>query len=68
MDEWRYSDRQVLKTEKLGIDYIITVIQQHRLRWYGHVLRKDENKWVKKCMDYEVEGVKLRGRPTKTWE
>jgi len=33
--------------ERLGIDYIITVIQLHRLRWSGHVLRKDENDWVK---------------------
>jgi len=23
--------------------------------------------WVGKCMDYEVEGVRLRGRPKKTW-
>jgi len=45
----------------------ITVIQQHRLRWYGHVLRKDENDWMKKCMDFEVEGVRPRSKPKKTW-
>jgi len=33
---------------RLGIDGLVTVIQRHRLRWYGHVLRKDENDWVKK--------------------
>jgi len=54
--------------ETLGIDDIITMIQQHRLRRYGHVLQKDENDCVKKCMDYEVEGVRPRGRPKKTWE
>jgi len=54
-------------TERLEIDNIITVIQQHRLTWYGHVLRKDENDWVKKCMDYEVERVRPRGRQKKTW-
>jgi len=53
--------------ERLGIDDIITVIQRHRLRWYGHVLRKDENDWVQRCADYEVEGVRPRGRPKKTW-
>ena len=26
--------------ERLGIDDIILVLQQNRLRWYGHVLRK----------------------------
>jgi len=35
--------------EKLGIDYIALVLQQNRLRWYGHVLQKDDD-WVKKCM------------------
>jgi len=28
--------------------------------WYGHVLRK-YNDWVKKCMEYKVEGAKLTG-------
>ena len=35
---------------------IISVLQRKRLRWYGHVLRKEDNDWVKKCMEYEVEG------------
>ena len=33
----------------------------------GHVLRKDDNDWVKKCMEYEVVGSRLRGRPKRTW-
>ena len=36
-----------------------------RLRWYGYVLRKDDD-WVKKCMQYEVEGPRPRGRPQRT--
>jgi len=48
--------------ERLGIDDISMVAQRLRLRWYGHVLQKDENHdCMKKCMDYEVEGVRLRG-------
>ena len=43
--------------KRLGIDDIALVLQQNRLRWYGHVLRKDDDDdWVKKCMEYEVEG------------
>jgi len=34
----------------------ISVLQQNRLQWYGHVLQKEYNDWVKKCMEYEVEG------------
>ena len=53
--------------ERLGLDDIISVFQQNRLLWYGHVLRKEDNDWVKKCMEYEVEGARPRGRPKKTW-
>jgi len=28
--------------ERLGIDNIILILQQIRLRWYGHVLRKED--------------------------
>jgi len=33
--------------ERLGIDDIALVLQQNRLRWYGHVLQKDDDDWVK---------------------
>jgi len=52
--------------ERLGVDDIALILQQNRLRWYGHVLRKDDNDWVKKCMEYEVEGSRPRGRPKRT--
>jgi len=45
--------------ERLGIDDIILVEQQ----WYGHVLRKEDTDWVKKCMEYEMEVSRPKGRP-----
>jgi len=42
--------------ERLGIDNITLILQQNRLRWYGHVLRKEDTDLVKKCMEYDVEG------------
>jgi len=54
--------------ERLGIDDITLILQQNRLRWYGHVLRKEDIDWVKKCMEYEVEGSRSRGRPKRTWK
>ena len=54
--------------ERLGIDDIILILQQNRLRWYGHVLQKEDIDWVKKCMKYEVEGSRPRGRPKRTWK
>ena len=53
---------------RLGLDDIISVLQQNRLQWYGHVLRKEDNDWVKKRMEYEVEGARQRGRQKKTWK
>ena len=32
------------------------------------MLRKDDDDWVKKCMEYEVEGSRRRGRPKRTWK
>jgi len=32
------------------------------------VLRKEDNDWVKKCMEYEVESARPRGRPKRTWK
>jgi len=31
-------------------------------------LRKDDDDWVKKCMEHEVEGSRPRGRPKRTWK
>ena len=54
--------------ERLGIDDIILILQQNRWRWYGHVLRKEDTDWVRKCTEYEVEGSRPRGRPKRTWK
>ena len=53
--------------ERLGLDDIISVLQQNRLQWYGHVLQKEDNDCMKKCTEYEVEGYRPRGRPKRTW-
>jgi len=31
------------------------------------VLRKEDDVWLKKCVEYEVEGPRPRGRPKRTW-
>ena len=53
--------------ERLGVDDTALILQQNRLRWYGHVLKEDDD-WVKKCMEYEVEGSRPRGRPKRSWK
>jgi Reverse transcriptase (RNA-dependent DNA polymerase) len=51
---------------RLNIDCVSDVVRRGRLRWFGHVERKD-SEWVKKCMDFKVDGCVGRGRPKKTW-
>ena len=51
-----------------GVENIHHVIRRNRLRWYGHVQRKDENDWVKSCMNIEFDGIRGVGRPVNTWE
>ena len=51
----------------VGVDPITTVFKSGRLRWYGHVMKKSNEDWVKKCMEYRVEGIRPVGRPTRTW-
>jgi len=53
--------------ESIGIDDMVLILQQNRLRWYVHLLRKEDTDWVKKCMEYELKGsrdqeVDQRGR------
>jgi len=47
-----------------GLEPVSLMIRKSRLRWFGHVEWKD---WVKCCMKWEVEGIKQRGCPKKTW-
>ena len=37
------------------------------MRWYGHVLRKDDKDVIGKALKFEVSGSRGRGRPKQTW-
>ena len=43
-------------------------VRQGRLRWFGHVERKDQRDWVSACRDMSVTGQRGRGRGRKTWK
>jgi hypothetical protein len=52
-----------------GLEMVRSILQQQRLRWYGHVMRKNDSEWVKKIYnDWEVDGSRGRGRPKNTWD
>ena len=52
--------------ERMGIKPIGEKIRISRLRWFGHVMRKDDDDWVKQCMKIDPEGKSIRGN-RKTW-
>jgi len=55
--------------ELLGFEPVSLMIKKSRLRWFGYVERKDDNDWVKRCLERltEFEGIRQTGRPKKTW-
>ena len=38
------------------------------VRWYGHVLRRDEGHVLRTALEFEVDGRRKRGRPKKMWK
>src|SRR5260221_234143 len=50
----------VVLRERMGVEAIGVVVKRNRLRWFGHVERKDDCDWVKGCTVLEVEGPKPR--------
>ena len=51
----------------LAIDGAAEVMQQNRLRWFGHVERRDELCWIKRIDTLQVDGDGVKGRPRKRW-
>ena len=57
--------------EMLAMGLKETVVQMAKangVRWYGHVLRRDDGHVLKKALEFEVKGKRKRGRPKKTWK
>ena len=46
--------------ELLGLEPVSLMIKKSRLRWFGHVERKDDHDWVKRCITWEIEGIRQR--------
>ncbi len=64
--EDRVTSEEVRK--RCGVKDIIEVLKRSRLRWYGHVRRREEDHILRRAAEMEVEGVRPRGRPKKTWQ
>lgn len=76
MDFWRRS-AGVSRTEHIRNEEIrrrmevkrnvLEVIEERRLRWYGHLKRMSPGRIPKLAMEWEPEGRRKRGRPRTQW-
>ena len=40
----------------------------NEVKWYGHVLKRDDNSVWRVALNLEVSGKRKRGRPKKIWK
>ncbi len=55
--------RKKLKVE----DDVAVVMRRNRLRWFGHVERRQDSSWLRKVRELEVGGSRPKGRPQQSW-
>ena len=46
---------------------IVQVINKNKLRWFGHVVRREEESTVRVVMKLSMKGKRQRGRPGLSW-
>ena len=55
--------------EMLGLkETVVRMAKGNVVRWYGHVLRRDDGHVLRKALEFEVKGKRKRGRLKKTLE
>ena len=52
---------------RVGVNDLEEHLRQKRLRWFGHIVRRDEEVEIKKVFELKIEGRRKRGRPVKRW-
>ena len=52
---------------KSKVGEIAKKVQERRLKWYGHVMRREEQYVGRRAMKMEVQGRKKIGRPKRRW-
>jgi hypothetical protein len=76
MDFWRRSARKSRKEKVRNVTIrevvelrknILEVIEEKRLRWFGHVKRMPGNRLPLKVLEWEPEGTRRMGRPKERW-
>ena len=54
--------------QNVFVGRIVQMAKANGVRWYGHVLRRDDGNVLRKALEFEVRGKRKRGQPRKTWK
>ena len=58
-----------MQMEMLGLkEAVVQMAKANGVRWYGHVLRRDDEHVLRRASEFEVKGKRRQGRPRKTWK
>ena len=52
---------------RVGVNDLEEHFRQKRWRWFGHIVRRDEEVEIKKVFELKIEVRRKRGRPVKRW-
>ena len=52
---------------RVEVDDLEEHLKQKRLRWFGHIARRDEEVEIKKVFELKIEGRRKTGRSVKQW-
>ena len=53
---------------RCGVKPVLMVIREGRLRWFGHVKRREGEGLLGEVMELVAPGIRPRGRPKKQWK
>ena len=65
LDRKRIEEQMSMLGLKRTVDGLATA---NGVRWYGHVLKRDDDSVLRVALDFEMSGKRKRGRPKKTWK
>ena len=55
--------------EMLGLkETAVQMAKTNGVRWYGHMLRRNDGDVLRKALEFEVRGKRKPGRPKKAWK
>ena len=54
--------------DELEVGSILNKLREGRLRWFGHVRRRDQTTPLRRAESIIVDGIRRRGRPKMRWK